>query len=69
MGMFVSHTFEICMQLTTGIEPEYINGQNGTTPFHLPVFVSDPIDIGTATDNVVSGARKLAMQKDTIHPK
>ncbi|KAL3926249.1 MAG: hypothetical protein SGBAC_013550 [Bacillariaceae sp.] len=34
------------------IEPEYVKGQNGTTPFHVPVFVSDPIDIGTATDNV-----------------
>jgi len=34
------------------IEPEFVYWQNGSTPFHLPVFVSDPIDIGTATDNV-----------------
>jgi len=34
------------------IQPMFLKGQRDSNPFHVPVFVSDPIDIGTATDNV-----------------
>ena len=35
-----------------GIEPMFVSrSANEGMVFHLPVFVSDPIDIGTASDN------------------
>lgn len=34
------------------IQPMFLKDQRDSNPFHVPVFVSDPIDIGTATDNV-----------------
>ena len=39
--------------INSGIEPQFVTRtvEASLIPFHVPVFVSDPIDVGTATDN------------------